>query len=308
MAVTVEQLARQLIACVDTDAGYLLAAQWLVKRYEQLAVRTKFRHLRQVGQVSTVASLTTGTVTINRGQRIITGDATATAAWSSALVGRHIRLRVNWYEIVGYAVSGGFGTLELQNTFEEDDVAAGSYTAVLRWVPLDANAFYIGNDFIHPRRRQALTLHDYMELDRLAPNRPLISGGPGVVVEAPELPDGRKRVEFYPYSSTSENYFYVYWKAVASLGLQDAVPSRMPGYALIEALYPKRDLDELSRFALSVGLSLAVVPLAGLVLNFTPFGIRLLPVALSIAGITVSFMMVALLRKHAYYKLAKGIF
>ena len=82
----------------------------------------------------------------------------------------------------------------------------------------------------------------------------------------------------------------------------------LPGYALIEALYPKRDLDELSRFALSVGLSLAVVPLAGLVLNFTPFGIRLLPVALSIAGITVFFMMVALLRKHAYYKLAKGIF
>jgi len=81
----------------------------------------------------------------------------------------------------------------------------------------------------------------------------------------------------------------------------------LPGYALIEALYPKRELDELTRFALSIGLSLALVPLTGLVLNYTPFGIRLLPVAISLAGLTVALLTVALTRKHAYYKLAKGI-
>jgi hypothetical protein len=80
----------------------------------------------------------------------------------------------------------------------------------------------------------------------------------------------------------------------------------LPGYSLIEALYPKRELDELTRFALSMGLSLALVPLAGLVLNYTPFGIRLLPVAFSIAGITIALLIVALTRKHAYYKLARG--
>jgi uncharacterized membrane protein len=81
----------------------------------------------------------------------------------------------------------------------------------------------------------------------------------------------------------------------------------LPGYALIEALYPKRELDELTRFALSIGLSLALVPLTGLVLNYTPFGIRLLPVTMSIAGLTAAFLLVALKRKHDYYKLAKGI-
>ncbi|HKT22641.1 MAG TPA: DUF1616 domain-containing protein, partial [Nitrososphaerales archaeon] len=80
-----------------------------------------------------------------------------------------------------------------------------------------------------------------------------------------------------------------------------------PGYALIEALYPKRELDELTRFALSIGLSLAVVPLTGLVLNYTPFGIRLLPVTLSIAGLTVIFLCTAVYRKHQYYKLSKGV-
>jgi Protein of unknown function (DUF1616) len=80
----------------------------------------------------------------------------------------------------------------------------------------------------------------------------------------------------------------------------------IPGYSLIEALYPKRELDELTRVALSIGLSLALVPLTGLVLNYTPFGIRLLPVAVSIAGMSIVFLLLALVRKHAYYKLAKG--
>jgi uncharacterized membrane protein len=57
-----------------------------------------------------------------------------------------------------------------------------------------------------------------------------------------------------------------------------------PGYVLIAALYPRRsDLDGVERLALSLGLSLAVVPLIGLVLNFTPWGIRLTPILVSLA-------------------------
>lgn len=53
----------------------------------------------------------------------------------------------------------------------------------------------------------------------------------------------------------------------------------LPGYTLIAALFPaKSDLDGIERTALSFGLSIAIVPLIGLVLNYTPFGIRLLPV------------------------------
>jgi|SRR5271163_291306 len=81
----------------------------------------------------------------------------------------------------------------------------------------------------------------------------------------------------------------------------------LPGYSLIELLYPKKELDELTRFALSIGLSLAVVPLVGLVLNYTPFGVRLLPVAFSLSGLTLVFLVVALTRKHAYYRVANGL-
>ena len=81
----------------------------------------------------------------------------------------------------------------------------------------------------------------------------------------------------------------------------------LPGYSLIEALYPKHELDELTRFALSIGLSLALAPLTGLALNYTPFGIRLVPVAISLAGLTLVLLSVAIKRRYDYYKLSKGI-
>ena len=82
----------------------------------------------------------------------------------------------------------------------------------------------------------------------------------------------------------------------------------LPGFSLVELLYSKRkELDDLTRVALSIGLSLAIVPLTGLVLNYTPWGIRLLPVAVSLVGLTVILLTLALRRKHAYYKLSNDI-
>jgi hypothetical protein len=63
----------------------------------------------------------------------------------------------------------------------------------------------------------------------------------------------------------------------------------LPGYVTIEALFPKaRDLDTIERFALSVGLSLALVPLVGLLLNYTPWGIRLTPIVISLTILTLA--------------------
>ncbi|MDD1676158.1 MAG: DUF1616 domain-containing protein [Methanomicrobiales archaeon] len=63
----------------------------------------------------------------------------------------------------------------------------------------------------------------------------------------------------------------------------------IPGYALIAALFPgKNDLDGIERLALSFGLSIAVVPLIGLALNYTPWGIRLDPVLASLSIFTLA--------------------
>jgi len=78
-----------------------------------------------------------------------------------------------------------------------------------------------------------------------------------------------------------------------------------PGSMLIEALYPRKgDLESLERLALSIGLSLAVVPLIGLFLNYTPWGIRLTPIVISLVAFTENMAVLALVRKYRYYRLS----
>lgn len=72
----------------------------------------------------------------------------------------------------------------------------------------------------------------------------------------------------------------------------------LPGYSLIAALFPKKsDLDGIERLALSFGLSIAVVPLIGLGLNFTPFGIRLLPILICLSVFTIAMCRIAYWRR-----------
>jgi uncharacterized membrane protein len=79
-----------------------------------------------------------------------------------------------------------------------------------------------------------------------------------------------------------------------------------PGYTLIKALFPtkmpvktsKKYFDTIELVALSIGLSLTLVPLVGLVLTYTSLGIGLLPMLLSLLGLTLIFATVALARDY----------
>lgn len=73
----------------------------------------------------------------------------------------------------------------------------------------------------------------------------------------------------------------------------------LPGYSLLAALFPaKSDLDGIERTALSFGLSIAVVPLIGLALNFTSWGIRLLPILVCLSVFTFIMCGLAYLRRE----------
>jgi uncharacterized membrane protein len=77
-----------------------------------------------------------------------------------------------------------------------------------------------------------------------------------------------------------------------------------PGYALIAALFlRKTDLGSIERVALSLGGSIAVVPLIGLILNYTPWGISLYPILTSVTTFILATSAVAWYRRH---KLAEG--
>jgi hypothetical protein len=76
-----------------------------------------------------------------------------------------------------------------------------------------------------------------------------------------------------------------------------------PGYSFMKALFPRRrgtkEIDSLERTALSFGMSLALVPIVGLLLNYTPWGIRLIPVTLSLLTLTIVFAVTGLVREHS---------
>lgn len=60
------------------------------------------------------------------------------------------------------------------------------------------------------------------------------------------------------------------------------------GYSLIAALFPgKNDLNGIERIALSFGLSITVISLLGLTLNYTPFVIRLLSILIMLLIFTI---------------------
>jgi uncharacterized membrane protein len=82
----------------------------------------------------------------------------------------------------------------------------------------------------------------------------------------------------------------------------------VPGYALIAALFPEHSeadkssstsgIDGLERIVLSFGSSIALLPLVGILLDFTSWGIELIPIFVSLAGLTIGLTAIAIVRRR----------
>jgi uncharacterized membrane protein len=72
----------------------------------------------------------------------------------------------------------------------------------------------------------------------------------------------------------------------------------LPGYSLIAIFFPRKDdLGMIERVALSFGLSIAVVPFLGWALIYTPFGLNLASVLITLSAFTISLSLVAWVRR-----------
>jgi hypothetical protein len=80
----------------------------------------------------------------------------------------------------------------------------------------------------------------------------------------------------------------------------------LPGYAFAKAMFPKKvpletssaSLDTIERLALSVGMSIALTSLIGLILYFTPLSLSLTPITLTMLVLTVGLATAALIRDY----------
>jgi uncharacterized membrane protein len=78
----------------------------------------------------------------------------------------------------------------------------------------------------------------------------------------------------------------------------------LPGFTFMKALFPassdfgSKNIDGIIMAALSLGISIAFTPLIGLLLNYTPWGIKLASITLSLATLTLLFATVGILREY----------
>lgn len=68
----------------------------------------------------------------------------------------------------------------------------------------------------------------------------------------------------------------------------------IPGYAIVRTLYADKTLSFIERNVLSIGLSLAVVPLIGFILDFTPWRIGLTAIFSTLMVLTTGVSTIAL--------------
>jgi hypothetical protein len=72
----------------------------------------------------------------------------------------------------------------------------------------------------------------------------------------------------------------------------------LPGYSFIKALFSKNELNSIERILLSIVTSVSLVLAIALILNYTPWGIRLVPITVSLLVVTLSFSIIALTREY----------
>ena len=244
---TVDELARDVIASIATDANALAAAKWIDNRYKEMMSRVRFRHLRQVGELSIPGVYDTGTVAATRGSTAITGTATQfeTDIGAGDQEYYFLRAATAWYKV---ASVGGELAITLDSAFAEDDVTAAAYKLAKRFHPLAATARWTGA-FVMPRLRKELASVSLDMLDIIAPGRTLAGNIPQYAAQVGVDSNGYLMYEIYPPPVESELIRYVYWTLPPTLTYSSSIPLVIDPYVLKEGV-----LIDLYRYEMSMAI------------------------------------------------------
>ena len=134
------------------------------------------------------------------------------------------------------------------------------------------------------------------------------------VVKRPLTPEARSRsADALQISDWRKHWELLLFFCIAAIGALSAIlgapiPIRtvfglplvlfIPGYALVSALFPSNEgLDGIERIALGFGLSLALIPLIALGIEYSPWKLELIPIVTGLMACTVLFSAVAVLRR-----------
>lgn len=72
----------------------------------------------------------------------------------------------------------------------------------------------------------------------------------------------------------------------------------LPGFSLSKLLFRNNEFDNIELVALSIGMSLAMLSITGFLLNYTPWGIRVMPLTLALLTLTTTLATFAIIRNQ----------
>lgn len=227
---TVRDLAAAVALQADLANGTLDAIRWLGEAYREWCVAIPPAHLRREAELSVAGTITAGTITVAQAGTAVTGNATALAAWSSAIEGRFFRGHTSWYRIARYLGASGF---VLEAPFGESSLTAGGYAIVQRFVDLPLDARWV-IDVRAQRMGRVLEQMSLEELNRIAPERPEIQSIPTIWCPAPAAPGGYPRLEVYPYPDDAETILVSYYAVPQELDADLRLPANVEETVLME--------------------------------------------------------------------------
>lgn len=232
---TVEEIARDVIGSLGTDAGALLVAKWTDNRYQQLVSKVRPRHLRQVGELLLPAKVDDGLITTTRGSTDVSGDSDTTWATSpTTSPGEYWQFRASsaWYDISSVTDDD---TITLSTAFAEEDITEGPYSIIKRYHALDATARWLGR-FYHTRLRKEIPVVSLDELGLEAPGRYLVGSYPALVAQVGVDTSNYLKVEVYPPPENTEIIHYIFWDLPTTLTISSTIPLQIDPYVLKEGV------------------------------------------------------------------------
>jgi hypothetical protein len=256
MAITVEQLAREILGSLDMEDGYLIAQQWISRRYQELANKLRLKHLQKLGEVIVPGRYNTGLVSVTRNSQAVTGSGTL---WGESLAGRYFKRERNWYVIESVPSASA---LILATPYAENTTLGVGYNIAPRVIALPAGVRQV-EQFISRRGGNYLTILGSAELDLLDPIRDSISDFMQYAVELgsqENSPQADTRLfEFYPYPVNDTLLSFLYYQAAPDLALDTLLPEVIDPHILKEGA-----MIDAFRFAMAKALKDGRVDVAAL--------------------------------------------
>lgn len=150
----IKELADRLDAKnVDDETVKSLLSRKINESYKEIARIFKWEHLKRSGELVIRANYSTGTVTITKDSRTITGSGTT---WTASMVGRYFQSSAsgNWYRIIRFVSAT---ELTLQSQVLESSGSGLTYTICQRiyYLPSDVRTVKLMGKWIAPGEIEA---------------------------------------------------------------------------------------------------------------------------------------------------------